>query len=51
MDFSGQAPKLNSLVPLLFPRSFWIMIVLFTVGVTGAMGIYAMLPIFLSFKD
>ena len=47
MDFSGQAPKLNSLVPLLSSRSFWIMIVLFTAGVTGAMGIYAMLPLYL----
>lgn len=46
-DFPGQAPMFNALVPLFRSRSFWIMIVLFTAGVTGTMGIYAMLPLYL----
>jgi MFS family permease len=46
-DFPGQSPKFNVLLSLMFSRSFWIMILLFTSGVTGAMGIYAMLPLYL----
>jgi NNP family nitrate/nitrite transporter-like MFS transporter len=46
-DFPGQSPKFNVLLPLMSSRSFWIMILLFTAGVTGTMGIYAMLPLYL----
>ncbi|MBA3012210.1 MAG: MFS transporter [Desulfobacula sp.] len=46
-DFPGQSPKFNVLLQLLSSRSFWIMILLFTAGVTGTMGIYAMLPLYL----
>lgn len=46
-DFPGQAPMFSALVPLLSARSFWIMIALFTAGVTGTLGIYAMLPLYL----
>lgn len=46
-DFPGQSPKFNVLASLLSSRSFWIMIMLFTAGLTGTMGIYAMLPLYL----
>lgn len=47
VDFPGQAPMLRAIVPLLFIRSFWIMIVLFTMGVISSLGVYAMLPLYL----
>lgn len=46
-DFPGQAPMLKAFVPLTALPSFWIMIILFTAGVTGGLGVYAMLPLFL----
>lgn len=47
VDFPGQAPMFRAIVPLLFIRSFWIMIVLFTMGVLSTIGIYSMLPLYL----
>ncbi|WP_319576996.1 MFS transporter [uncultured Desulfobacter sp.] len=47
VDFPGQAPMFRAIIPLLFIRSFWIMIVLFTMGVLSTIGIYSMLPLYL----
>ena len=47
VDFPGQAPMFRAIAPLLFIRSFWIMIVLFTMGVLSTIGIYSMLPLYL----
>jgi NNP family nitrate/nitrite transporter-like MFS transporter len=46
-DFPGEAPALRSLRLLCHQRDFWIMIVLFSLGIAGTMGIYAMLPLYL----
>jgi MFS transporter, NNP family, nitrate/nitrite transporter len=46
-DFAGEAPVFNSLYSLLTLRSFWWMILLFSLGVSGTLGVYAMLPLFL----
>ena len=46
-DFRGQAPALSSLRPLFRDRKFWIMIALFSLGISGSVGIYAMLPLYL----
>ncbi len=46
-DFPGESPTLTAFLPLVGLRSFWIMIVLFTLGVMGTLGVYSMLPLFL----
>lgn len=46
-DFPGDAPALGSLRTLARKPAFWIMIVLFSLGIGGTVGIYAMLPLFL----
>jgi NNP family nitrate/nitrite transporter-like MFS transporter len=46
-DFAGQAPNPANLKILLREPSFWIMIVFFSLGISGTLGIYAMLPLFL----
>ncbi|MGA7877442.1 MAG: MFS transporter [Desulfoferrobacter sp.] len=46
-DFFGEAPSLNSLRSLFRDRKFWIMIVLFSLGIGGSVGVYAMLPLYL----
>jgi len=46
-DFPGEAPVLKSFLPLMATPSFWIMVVLFSVGVTGTLGVYSMLPLYL----
>ena len=43
----GQAPSLSSFAALFKERSFWIMILLFSFGITATLGIYAMLPLYL----
>ena len=43
----GEAPNLDSCRTLLSKPSFRIMIVLFSMAVSGSLGIYAMLPLFL----
>ena len=45
--FPGEAPSLASFRVLLGNSSFWILMVLFGLGVGGSMGIYAMLPLYL----
>ncbi len=46
-DFAGEPPMLSSFLPLVRTPSFWMMVVLFSLGVTGTLGIYSMLPLFL----
>ncbi len=46
-DFSGEPPMLSSFLPLVKTPSFWMMVVLFSLGVTGTLGVYSMLPLFL----
>ena len=46
-QFYGEAPSLGSLKILTADRGFWIMLVLFSLGVSGTLGVYAMLPLFL----
>ncbi|MGD8388851.1 MAG: MFS transporter [Desulfobacteraceae bacterium] len=46
-NFPGEAPSLGSFRVLLGHSSFWIMMVLFGLGVGASMGIYAMLPLYL----
>lgn len=47
IDFKGESPNLKSFLPLIATPSFWMMMALFTVGVTGTLGVYAMLPLYL----
>ncbi|MBU8911237.1 MAG: MFS transporter [Desulfobacterales bacterium] len=46
-DFFGESPTLTAFLPLVGKRSFWIMIILFSLGVIGTLGVYSMLPLFL----
>jgi NNP family nitrate/nitrite transporter-like MFS transporter len=46
-DFVGEPPSPAILKNLLQEHSFWIMIVFFSMGISGSLGIYAMLPLFL----
>jgi NNP family nitrate/nitrite transporter-like MFS transporter len=46
-DFPGDAPTLSLLKVVLGRRSFWIMVVLFALGMGGQVGIYTMLPLYL----
>jgi NNP family nitrate/nitrite transporter-like MFS transporter len=45
--FPGQAPNFGILKDILAERSFWIMVVLFTLGIGVGYGIYSMLPLYL----
>jgi NNP family nitrate/nitrite transporter-like MFS transporter len=46
-EFPGEAPNLRSIRILFGHRSFWIMMLLFGLGVSGSLGIYTMLPLYL----
>lgn len=46
-DFPGDAPKVSLARFILSQRSFWILIVLFALGMGGQIGIYAMMPLYL----
>lgn len=46
-DFPGQAPGPAVIATIARQRSFWIMTVLFALGIGGGVGLYAMLPLFL----
>ena len=46
-DFPGSAPGLANTKAILSQRSFWIMVILFALGMGGQVGIYAMLPLYL----
>jgi len=46
-DFPGESPSPSNVKSLLREPSFWIMIVFFSLGISGALGIYTMLPLYL----
>jgi len=46
-DFSGEPPSTSNVKSLLKEPSFWIMIVFFSLGISGSLGIYTMLPLYL----
>jgi len=45
--FFGEAPGVASFKTLFNDAAFWIMIILFSLGIAGSMGIYTMLPLYL----
>ena len=45
--FPGEAPNSKTLRTILVEPSFWIMIVLFGLGIGASLGVYAMLPLYL----
>ena len=45
--FSGTAPSAASFRDILSKPAFWIITTLFSLGITGSLGIYAMLPLYL----
>lgn len=46
-DFVGQSPFSSAIRRLVRIRAFWLMLVLFGLGVSSTIGIYAMLPLYL----
>jgi NNP family nitrate/nitrite transporter-like MFS transporter len=46
-DFKGEAPSFVSFRQLFGNLSFWIMVLLFSLGVIGTLGVYTMLPLYL----
>ena len=46
-DFPGKAPSFGALLILFRLPAFWIMMVLFMLGISSTMGIYTMLPLYL----
>jgi len=45
--FPGQAPSIDAARTLFSVPSFWIMVALFSLGITGNLGIFSMLPLYL----
>jgi len=45
--FYGEAPNMTSLKSLFRVPAFWIMVVLFSLGISSTLGIYTMLPLYL----
>jgi NNP family nitrate/nitrite transporter-like MFS transporter len=46
-DFAGEAPNYRSIGALGRQPSYWLMILLFGLGISGSLGLYTMLPLFL----
>ena len=46
-EFPGETPGLRAFKTLLNAPAFWIMMVLFSLGIAGTLGVYTMLPLFL----
>lgn len=46
-DFPGEAPTSNAVRILLSAPSFWLMLLLFGLGISSTLGIFAMLPLYL----
>jgi MFS transporter, NNP family, nitrate/nitrite transporter len=46
-DHPGQAPSVTASRRLFAVPSFWIMVALFSMGITGSLGIFSMLPLYL----
>ena len=45
--FPGAAPSAISFQNILTKPAFWVMTILFSLGITGSLGVYAMLPLYL----
>jgi len=45
--FHGQAPGISPMKALVSEPAFWVMVVLFSLGIAATLGIYTMLPLFL----
>ena len=45
--FPGTAPSVAAFQNILAKPAFWIMTILFSLGITGSLGVYAMLPLYL----
>jgi NNP family nitrate/nitrite transporter-like MFS transporter len=46
-DFAGEAPNFRSLSALAGEPSFWLMVLLFSLGISSTLGTYTMLPLYL----
>jgi len=46
-DFAGKAPSLRAFKTLFGVPAFWIMMALFSLGISATLGIYTMLPLYL----
>lgn len=46
-DFKGQAPGFSALGQLFGNLSFWVMVLMFSLGVISTLGLYTMLPLYL----
>ncbi len=46
-EFRGQAPSFSSIRDLLSKPVFWILVILFSLGISGTLGLYTMLPLYL----
>jgi NNP family nitrate/nitrite transporter-like MFS transporter len=46
-EFAGLAPGLGAFRPFLSTPAFWIMVLLFALGISSTLGVYTMLPLFL----
>jgi len=46
-DFPGDPPNISLLKTILCQKSFWLMIILFSLGIGAQIGIYTMLPLYL----
>jgi NNP family nitrate/nitrite transporter-like MFS transporter len=46
-EFRGEAPGISSLKKMVGRPSFWIMVILFGLGISGTLGIFTMLPLYL----
>ncbi|MBW2648906.1 MAG: MFS transporter, partial [Deltaproteobacteria bacterium] len=46
-EFTGEKPNFDSIRSLLTKPSFWVMVVLFSLGISSTVGIYSMLPLYL----
>ena len=45
--FPGDAPSVASFRTILVKPAFWVMTILFSLAITGSLGVYAMLPLYL----
>lgn len=46
-DFPGDAPNMSHMKSIVTLRSFWIIVILFALGIGGQVGVYAMMPLYL----
>ncbi len=46
-DFRGEIPGFQSVGTIISKSTFWIMVFLFAMGITGTLGVYSMIPLYL----